>query len=141
MKESVFIPTHNTATATDVTDAFVTHVFLKHRIPLHVSSNCSSKFTLHFFCSLGSLLHMHLHFTSGHHPSANRQVKRINSTLEQYLHIYCNYQQNNWSKLLPLAEFAYNNAPHASTGISPFFVTKGYDLLITVHPDVKVTDL
>ena len=28
---------------------------------------------------------MRLHFTPGHHPSANGQVERVNSTLEQYL--------------------------------------------------------
>ena len=125
-KESVFIPTTDNATAIDVADAFVTHIFAKHGIPLHVSSDRGSEFTSHFFRSLGSLLHMRLHFTSGHRPSANGQVERINSTLEQYLRIYCNYQQDNWSKLLPLAEFAYNNAPHASTGVSPFFATRGY---------------
>ena len=61
--------------------------------------------------------------------------------LEQYLHIYCNYEQDNWSKLLPLAEFAYNNAPHATTGVSPFLATCGYNLLIAVYPDAKVMDL
>jgi len=95
----------------------------------------------HFFQSFGALLRMRLHFTSGHHPSANGQVERLNSTLEQFLQIYCNYEQDNWSKLLPLAEFAYNNAPHASTGVSLFFVTHGYDPLIAIYPDAKVTDL
>jgi hypothetical protein len=140
-KEGVFIPTVDTATAIDVSEAFVTHVFAKHGIPLHVSSDRGSEFTSHFFRSLGSLLRMQLHFTSGHHPSANGQVERVNSTLEQYLRIYCNYQQDNWSKLLPLAEFAYNNAPHATTGVSPFFATRGYDPLIAVFPDAEVTDL
>ena len=121
-KESVFIPTTNSATAADIADAFVTHVFSKHGIPLHVSSDHGSEFTLHFFHSLGALLCMRLHFTSGHHPSANGQVEHLNSMLEQYLRIYCNYQQDNWSKLLPLAEFTYNNAPH-SMGVSPFFAT------------------
>jgi len=31
-------------------------------------------------------------------------------------------------------EFAYNNAPSATTGVSPFFANKGYHLNITVHP-------
>ena len=140
-KEGVFIPTVDTATAIDVADAFVTHVFSKHGIPLHVSSDRGSEFTSHFFRSLGSLLRMRLHFTSGHHPAANGQVERVNSTLEQYLRIYCNYEQNNWAKLLPLAEFAYNNAPHATTGVSPFFATRGYDPLIAIYPDAEVTDL
>ena len=140
-KESVFIPTTDSTTTVDVADAFVTHVFAKHGIPLHVSSDRRSEFTSHFFRSLGALLCMRLHFTSGHHPSANGQVERVNSTLEQYLRIYCNYQQDNWSKLLPLAEFAYNNAPHSTTGVSPFFANKGYDPLIAVHPGAEITDL
>ncbi len=37
-----------------------------------------------------------------------------------------NYQQDNWAPLLPLAEFTYNNAMSATTGVSPFFVNKGY---------------
>ena len=48
--------------------------------------------------------------------------------------MYCNYQQDNWDLLLPLAEFAYNNAPSATTGISSCFANKGYHLNITVHP-------
>ena len=59
----------------------------------------------------------------------------MNQTLEQYLRIYSNYQQDNWSELLPLAEFLYNNAPSATTGVSPFFANKGYHPNITVHPE------
>ena len=102
-KEAVFIPTTDNATAIDVADAFVTYVFAKHGIPLHVSSDRGLEFTSHFFRSLSALLHMRLHFISGHHPSAKGQVNRVNSTLEPYLRTYCNC--NNWPKLLPLAEF------------------------------------
>ena len=49
--------------------------------------------------------------------------------------MYCNYQQDNWLDLLPLAEFAYNNAPSATTSVSPFFTNKGYHPNITVHPE------
>jgi len=75
---------------------------------------------------------MRLHFTSGYHLEGNGQTERSNQTLEQYLRIYCNYQQDNWVDLLPLAEFAYNNAPSATTGVSPFFANKGY------HPNISV---
>ena len=77
---------------------------------------------------------MWLHFTSGYHPEGDGQTEHMNQTLEQYLCVYCNYQQENWSKLLPLAEFAYNNAPSATTSVSPFFANKGYHPNITVHP-------
>ena len=82
---------------------------------------------------------MRLHFTSGYHPEDDGQTECTNQTLEQYLHVYCNYQQDNWSELLPLAEFAYNNAPSATTGVSPFFANKGYHLNITVHPKHDIT--
>src|SRR5882724_4074537 len=63
------------------------------------------EFVSHFFQSLGTALDMKLHFTSGYHPQGDGQTKHTNQTLEQYLRVDCNYQQDNWSKLLPLAEF------------------------------------
>jgi hypothetical protein len=65
----------------------------------------------------------------------------MNQTLEQYLRIYCNYQQDNWSKLLPLAEFAYNNTPNATTGVSPFFANKGYHPSLAIHPERDLTSV
>jgi len=76
---------------------------------------------LHFFRSLGTALDMNLHFTSGYHPEGDGQTEQVNQTLEQYLRRYCNFQQDNWSTLLLLAEFAYNNTPSETTGTSPFF--------------------
>ena len=82
---------------------------------------------------------MWLYFTSDYHPEGNGQTKCTNQTLKQYLHVYCNYQQDNWSELLSLIEFAYNNALSATTGVSPFFANKGYYLNITVHPKCDIT--
>ncbi|KAJ2983779.1 hypothetical protein NUW54_g10595 [Trametes sanguinea] len=93
----------------------------------------------HFFRSLGKALDMRLHFNSGYHPEGDGQTERVNQTLEQYLRIYTNYQQDNWSQLLPLAEFAYNNALNSTTGVSPFFANKGYNPTISVHPKRDLT--
>ena len=62
-------------------------------------------------------------------------MEQTNQTLEQYIQVYCNYQQDNWDELLPLAEFAYNNTPSATTRITPFFANKGYHPNPTVHPE------
>jgi len=134
-KQAIFIPTHNTITSAELARLFITHVFSKHGVPSHVTSDRSSEFVSHFFHSLGTALDMRLHFTSGYHPEANGQAERTNQILEQYLCIYCNYQQDNWSELLPLAEFAYNNAPSATTGVSPFFANKGYHPNLSVYPE------
>ena len=76
---------------------------------------------------------MTLHFTSGYHPEGDGQTEHTNHTLKQYLHIFCNYQQGNWNTHLSLAEFAYNNAPSATTSTSPFFANKGYHPNLTIH--------
>src|SRR5882724_7227060 len=61
------------------------------------------------------------------------ETKQTYQTLEQYLQVYCNYQQDNWSELLPLSEFAYNNTPSATTGITPLFANKGHHPNLMVH--------
>ncbi len=61
--------------------------------------------------ALAKALDMELHFTSRYHPEADGQTERANQTLEQYIRIYCSYQQDNWDLLLPIAEFAYNYVP------------------------------
>ena len=79
-----------------------------------VTSDHSSKFVSHFFRSLRKALDMKLHFNLGYHLEGDGQTKHVNQTLEQYLCIFTNYQQDNWSSLLPLAEFSYNNTPNAT---------------------------
>ena len=134
-KQAIFIPTHDTITSADLAKLFVLHVFSKHGVPSHVISDRRSEFISHFFRSLRQALDMQLHFTLGYHLEGDGQTERTNQTLEQYLRVYSNYQQDNWLDLLPLTEFTYNNAPSATTGISPFYTNKGYHLNISVHPE------
>jgi len=49
----------------------------------------------------------------------------MNQTLEAYLCIFCNYNQDNPFDLLLLAEFTYNNATQESTKMSPFYANYG----------------
>ena len=121
LKQSILIPTHNTITSAKLTKLFLIHIFSKLRVPLHVTSDWGSKFMSSFFQTLGKALDMKLHFTSSYHPKGEGQTECTNQTLEQYLWIYCNYQHSNWSDLLPLVEFTYNNTPNATTNNLPFF--------------------
>jgi hypothetical protein len=137
-KQSIFIPCNDTITSAELAWLFILHVFSKHGVPSHVTSDRGSEFVSRFFRSLGKALDMMLHFTSSYHPEGDRQTERVNQSLEQYLRVYCNYQQDNWAELLPLAEFTYNNAPNATTGISPFYANKGYNPAITVYPECNL---
>ena len=95
LKQGIFIPTHDTITSPELAKLFVMHIFSKHRVPSHVTSDRGSEFISHFFRSLRKALRITLHFTSGYHPEGDGQTEWMNQTLEQYLQIYCNYQQDN----------------------------------------------
>ena len=94
---------------------------------------------LNFLCSSGTTLNMWFYFTLGYYSEGDGQTKCTNQTLEQYLCVYCNYQQDNQSELLSLVEFVYNNAPSATTSVSPFFANKRYHPNISVHPEYNIT--
>ena len=44
-----------------------------------------------------------------------------------FIRLYVNYDQDNWSEYVALAEFAYNISPHSSTTLTPFFANKGFN--------------
>jgi len=54
-------------------------------------------------------------------------MERANATLDEYLQVYCKYQQDDWERLLPNAEFCYNTET-GTTKITPFFPNHGYHL-------------
>ena len=56
--------------------------------------------------------------------------------MEAYLRAFFNWEQDDWAKLLPMAEFAYNNAKNASTGHTPFELNCGYHPRVSFEEDV-----
>ena len=55
--------------------------------------------------------------------------------MEAYLRAFVNFKQNDWARLLPMAEFAYNNAKNSSTGHTPFELNFGYHLCVSFEED------
>ena len=84
-KQSIFILTVNTITSPMLVKLFILHVFSKHGVPSHVTSDHGMEFVSAFFRSLSKVLDMKLHFTSGYHPEGDGQTEHANQTLEQYL--------------------------------------------------------
>ena len=58
--------------------------------------------------------------------------------MEAYLWVFVNFKQNDWAKLLPIAEFAYNNDKNASTGHTPFELNCGYHPWMSYEEDVNL---
>jgi len=51
----------------------------------------------------------------------------MNASVEQYLQVFVNHQQDDWVQWLPLAKFATNNGTSESTKCTLFFMVSGID--------------
>ena len=61
-----------------------------------------------------------------YHPQTNGQSERTNQWLKQYLRIYCNFQQDDWVGLLPMAQYVHNSWTSHTTGFTPFELLLGF---------------
>lgn len=78
--------------------------------------------------------------TSAYHPQTDGQTERQNQTLEQYLRCYCCVEQDDWSLWISLAEYAYNDSVHSTTGMTPFFACYGFHPQGADWPDRSLGD-
>ena len=124
-KMAHFCPTTTEADAEETARLYLKYVFKHHGLPDDIVTDRGTQFTSRFTASLLKLCDIHSNKSTAFHPQSDGQTERVNQVLEQYLRIFCDHQQDNWLDILPLAEFAYNNAKHTSTRMSPFFANYG----------------
>ena len=72
--------------------------------------------------------------TTAYHPQANSLTERMNKEVSTYLRLFCDQRQEDWLKMLPLAEFEINNQVNSSTGYSPIELMYGYCPHFTILP-------
>ena len=124
-KMSHFIPTTNEIDAKGTAKLFLDNIYRLHGLPKDIISDRGSVFTLKFWSSLMKLLKVTINLSTAFHPQSDGQTERVNQVLEQYIRLYCHQLQNDWSDLLTLAEYSYNNNQHSTTKFSPFFMNYG----------------
>ena len=72
------------------------------------------------------------------HLQTDGQIERKNSIMEPYLRAFINWEQKNWARLLPMAEFTYNNAKNANTGLTPFELNYGFYPQVFFEDDIDL---
>jgi transposase InsO family protein len=125
-KMAHFCATTSSVTAEETAQLYLQHIFKLHGLPENTVSDRGTQFTSKFTSRLLELCDVKSNKSTAYHPQSDGQTERVNQVLEQYLRIFCDYQQDDWHQLLPLAEFVYNNAQNSSTGVSPFYANYGY---------------
>ncbi|CAI7755738.1 unnamed protein product [Closterium sp. NIES-53] len=129
-----FIPTNATATAEATACLFFDHIITIHGIPATLISDRDPKFTSKFWKELMELLGTKLAMSSAYHPQTDGQTEQLNQVVEQLLRTACKDDVSHWDTQLPTLEFAYNNASHAATGKTPFFLCYGREPLTPQQP-------
>ncbi|MCO5573388.1 hypothetical protein L7F22_027158 [Adiantum nelumboides] len=104
LKWRTFIPCKKAASAPDIASLFVQHIFRIHGLP-----------------------------SSAYHPQTDGQTERVNQILEEMLRHYIQNRLASWEEYLTLVEFAYNNAPHSVTGMTPFQAAYGHTPLVPTN--------
>ena len=132
-KQSIFEPWREDWGAEELATTFVRRVYSQHGLPHTIISDRDALFTSKFWQSAMSQLGTKLNIATKSHAQTDGQTERLNQTLEVYLRCFINYGQNNWVKLLPLAEFTYNTSKHSVTGLTPFEALQGSNPTSTLN--------
>ena len=129
-------PVQTTITASTLAKIILNVLVWYYGLHDSIVSNRGSVFTFKFWSSLCYFLSIKRRLSTAFYPQTDGQTERQNRTMEAYLRAFVNYEQDNWARLLPMAEFAYNNAKHASTGYTPFELNCGYHPRVSYEEDV-----
>ena len=74
---------------------------------------------------LNQMLEINTKLSTAYYSQIDSQMERINQKLEQYLRMFIDYCQEQWSDWLAIAEFVYNNKVQTSIRVSLFKTNSG----------------
>ena len=131
------VPTNTSLTAAGTAQLYRDHIFRLHGWPRKFIHDRGTQFESRFMKEFYKLLNIEGNPSTAYHPQTDGQTEHINQEIEQYLRIFINFHQNNWSDWLALVEFSYNDKVHSATGYSPFFINHGAHPYKGVEPHRK----
>jgi transposase InsO family protein len=98
-KMAIYLPCLKDLDLPELTRLIFEHVMCNHGAPDNIITDRSTQFTSRFwtrFCSHLSIDHW---LSTAFHPQTNGQMEIQNQTMEQYLGVFCNYEQENCVEL------------------------------------------
>ena len=134
-KAALFFPCKETMTTAELARLYFARVFPHYGIPNKIISDRDTRLTSALAKEICKEAGIEQNISTAYHPQTDGQSERTNQTLETFLRIFCNEQQNDWARWIPLAQYAINSRPSYTTKIAP------YDALIGVIPKAQITPI
>ncbi len=100
-------------------------MFSRLGIPREILTDLGSQFTSGIMKEVSRLLSIKQLVTTPYHPACNGLVERFNASLKSILKKICEEKPKDWDRYVAPILFAYREAPHDSTGFSPFELLYG----------------
>src|SRR5208282_540743 len=98
-----YIPLRKDIDAKTLLDIFIREVVRLHGVPETITSDRGSVMNSAWWRTFWHYLSAYLTRTTAYHPEGDGQTERQNRTLQTYLRIFCNYEQDDWVLWLPAA--------------------------------------
>ena len=127
-KGVIYCPCTKNIDAAGVPQLFFAHVFPQFSLHSKVISDRGPQFTSAFIRELARLLQYNIALSTAYHPQIDGEMERVNQELETYLRLFASNKPEEWSTLLPMAEFTHNSTTHSIIQKTLFSLMMGYKL-------------
>ena len=104
--------------------------FARHGTPTRMQSDNAPNFTAAVSTEFMRATQVTKVTSTAGHPKTQGLVERQNRTLLTLLRVFCSRRMRDWDQYLDEVMGAYNSTRHATTGFSPYMLTRGMEKAI-----------
>ena len=124
-KQTILIPARKDLTAREVYHILWDKIFAIFGLPETILTDMDKIFRSKEWIQLMEDLGIEQLLSTAHHQQTDGQSERKIQEFQAYLRGYLDYEQLNWTILLPIAQYAMNDTESATTKITPNFAVFG----------------
>jgi hypothetical protein len=118
---------------------FLTAWWKHHGFPNSITSDRGTNWVGDFWRHLCRMTGVEQRLSTAYHPQSDGGPERMNQEIYAYIRAFCTYAQFDWPDLSPALQLAINNRNVASIGMSPFFMSHGYNVEPIQQKKIKLS--